>query len=90
MPFCQANNNKLPSNLPQLQNLIKRDAASYTEEFERQHAVYKATCAIFEQNPTVYNDQLHEIIMFLAQVCYLFLQVLSPRFVKIVLKSENK
>lgn len=68
MPFCQANNNKLPSNLPQLQNLIKRDAASYTEEFERQHAVYKATCAIFEQNPTVYNNQLHEIIMFLAQV----------------------
>lgn len=25
-------NNKLPTNLPQLQNLIKRDPASYTEE----------------------------------------------------------
>lgn len=26
------NNNKLPSNLPQLQNLIKRDPPAYTEE----------------------------------------------------------
>jgi len=26
------NNNKLPTNLPQLQNLIKRDPKSYTEE----------------------------------------------------------
>lgn len=27
--------NKLPSNLPQLQNLIKRDPTSYTEEVRR-------------------------------------------------------
>lgn len=26
------NNNKLPSNLPQLQNLIKRDPPAYVEE----------------------------------------------------------
>lgn len=26
------NNNKLPSNLPQLQNLIKRDPPAYIEE----------------------------------------------------------
>ncbi|XP_071547057.1 protein SDA1 homolog isoform X2 [Panulirus ornatus] len=67
MEKIQANNNKLPSNLPQLQNLIKRDAASYTEEFERQHSVYAATCVIFEQNPTIYNEQLHQMVMFLAQ-----------------------
>ncbi|KAK4286885.1 hypothetical protein Pmani_040026 [Petrolisthes manimaculis] len=66
------NNNKLPSNLPQLQNLIKRDPESYREEFERQRAVYEAMCVIFEQNPTRYNDDLHHIIMFMAQVaqCY--------------------
>lgn len=29
------NNNKLPTNLPQLQNLIKRDPKSYTEEVRR-------------------------------------------------------
>ncbi|XP_037785067.1 protein SDA1 homolog [Penaeus monodon] len=90
MPFCQANNNKLPSNLPQLQNLIKRDAASYTEEFERQHAVYKATCAIFEQNPTVYNNQLHEIIMFLAQVAQFYPEQLNefPQELVAILKRH--
>lgn len=29
------NNNKLPSNLPQLQNLIKRDPPAYIEEVGR-------------------------------------------------------
>lgn len=60
--------NKLPSNLPQLQNLIKRDADSYFEEFERQYAVYQATRVIFEQNPTQYNDDFYQMVMFLAQV----------------------
>ena len=62
------NNNKLPSNLPQLQNLIKRDSVSYAEEFERQYSVYTATLLIFEQNPTVFNRELHELVMFMAQV----------------------
>ncbi|XP_068222949.1 protein SDA1 homolog [Palaemon carinicauda] len=72
MDASQGNNNKLPSNLPQLQNLIKRDPISYAEEFERQYSVYSATLVIFEQNPTVHNDQLHELVMFMAQVaqCY--------------------
>jgi len=34
--------NKLPSNLPQLQNLIKRDPTSYTEEV-RERAAAAAT-----------------------------------------------
>ena len=29
--------NKLPNNLPQLQNLIKRDPTSYKDEFLQQH-----------------------------------------------------
>lgn len=68
MEPTKANNNKLPSNLPQLQNLIKRDPPSYREEFERQHSVYEALCVIFEQNPTVYNNDLHQMVTFLSQV----------------------
>ncbi|XP_064081138.1 protein SDA1 homolog [Macrobrachium nipponense] len=72
MDVSHENNNKLILNLPQLQNLIKRDPVSYAEEFERQHSVYAATLVIFEQNPTVFNNQLHELLMFMAQVaqCY--------------------
>nr|XP_053653012.1 protein SDA1 homolog [Cherax quadricarinatus]XP_053653013.1 protein SDA1 homolog [Cherax quadricarinatus]XP_053653014.1 protein SDA1 homolog [Cherax quadricarinatus]XP_053653016.1 protein SDA1 homolog [Cherax quadricarinatus] len=72
MEKTQANNNKLPSNIPQLQNLIKRDAASYTEEFERQHSVYKAICVIFEQNPTIYIEDLYQMVMFLAQIAHCY------------------
>lgn len=77
MSSAKGNNNKLPSNLPQLQNLIKRDADSYIEEFERQHSVYNATKTIFEQNPTVQNDQLYELVIFLAQVAHCYPKQLS-------------
>lgn len=77
MSSAKGNNNKLPSNLPQLQNLIKRDADSYIEEFERQHSVYNATRTIFEQNPTVNNDQLYELVIFLAQVAHCYPKQLS-------------
>ena len=65
---AKSNNNKLPTNLPQLQNLIKRDPDAYHEEFDRQIAIYKSTTEIFLQNPTVYNHALQEIVMFFAQV----------------------
>lgn len=68
MSSSKNNNNKLPSNLPQLQNLIKKDPDSYHEEFERQYAIYTATKIIFEQNPDLYNDILYDLVMFFAQV----------------------
>ena len=34
--MAKRQNNQLPNNLPQLQNLIKRDAESYKEEFQQQ------------------------------------------------------
>ncbi|KAK7086656.1 Protein SDA1 [Halocaridina rubra] len=77
METGQSNNNRLPNNLPQLQNLIKRDAASYADEFERQHSVYAATIVIFEQNPSVYNEQLHELVMFMAQVAHCYPEQLN-------------
>ncbi|RXG62333.1 Protein SDA1-like protein [Armadillidium vulgare] len=72
MSFSQNNNNKLPSNLPQLQNLIKRDPESYHEEFCRQYAVYEATKAIFEQSPSLNNSSLHELVMFFSQIAHCY------------------
>ncbi|KAF7696657.1 protein SDA1 homolog [Silurus meridionalis] len=66
------NNNKLPTNLPQLQNLIKRDPKSYTEEFLQQLRHYQSMLQVFKHQPDKSNKDLGELVMFLAQVghCY--------------------
>lgn len=65
-------NNQLPDNLPQLQNLIKRDPASYHEEFLQQHQHFENTIEVFELSPEQTNKTLDDLVMFLAQVsqCY--------------------
>ncbi|ALC40540.1 Mys45A [Drosophila busckii] len=65
-------NNQLPENLPQLQNLIKRDPESYSDEFHTQYAHFVSLLEIFALNPTEENKSLEEIVMFIAQVaqCY--------------------
>ncbi|KAJ0013022.1 hypothetical protein NQD34_017356 [Periophthalmus magnuspinnatus] len=66
-------NNKLPNNLPQLQNLIKRDPQSYLDEFLQQYRHYQSNVQIFKLQPDKQNKELAELVMFLAQVghCYL-------------------
>ncbi|XP_061118885.1 protein SDA1 homolog [Conger conger] len=66
------NNNKLPTNLPQLQNLIKRDPQSYTEEFLQQYRHYQSNIQVFKLQPDKPNKELSDLVMFLAQVghCY--------------------
>lgn len=67
-------NNQLPDNLPQLQNLIKRDAESYREEFLQQYQHFLSVLEIFRLEPDKENKSLCESIMFLAQVSgFLFL-----------------
>ncbi|KYM95230.1 Protein SDA1 like protein [Cyphomyrmex costatus] len=61
-------NNQLPDNLPQLQNLIKRDPESYKEEFLQQHLHYKSTLEVFHLEPTQFNKSLDELVTFLAQI----------------------
>ncbi|KYN27649.1 Protein SDA1 like protein [Trachymyrmex cornetzi] len=61
-------NNQLPDNLPQLQNLIKRDSESYKEEFLQQHLHYKSTLEVFRLEPTQFNKSLDELVTFLAQL----------------------
>lgn len=84
-------NNQLPNNLTQLQNLIKRDPASYKEEFHQQLAHFETTLEIFNLNPTQYNKKLDEQAMFLAQVakCYLNEMKLFPQKIVDVLKTHN-
>ncbi|KAJ2498222.1 Severe Depolymerization of Actin [Coemansia sp. RSA 1972] len=62
----------LLSNLPQLQNLIKRDPRSYEEEFNQQLHHFEASLAIFELKPDEEAKEFGEIINFLSQVarCY--------------------
>ena len=62
------NHNRLPINLPQLQNLIKRDKDAYAEEFNQQYRHYQALLQIFHLKPTAEAKELDDIVMFLAQV----------------------
>uniref|UniRef100_A0A286XLS8 Protein SDA1 n=1 Tax=Cavia porcellus TaxID=10141 RepID=A0A286XLS8_CAVPO len=58
------NNNKLPSNLPQLQNLIKRDPPAYIEEFLQQYNHYQSNVEIFKLQPKKPSKELAELVMF--------------------------
>uniref|UniRef100_A0A4W6CDA3 Protein SDA1 n=1 Tax=Lates calcarifer TaxID=8187 RepID=A0A4W6CDA3_LATCA len=70
-------NNKLPNNLPQLQNLIKRDPQSYVEEFLQQYRHYQSNVQIFRLQPDKPNKELADLVMFLAQVGHCYIQHLS-------------
>ena len=63
---------RLPLNLPQLQNLIKRDPPSYVDEFKEHHGHFMAHMDLFEANPGQYSKTVCEQVMFLSQVshCY--------------------
>jgi protein SDA1 len=70
--MVRRHNNQLPENLPQLQNLIKRDAASYHEEFMQQYQHFQNTIQVFQLSPDQTNKTLDDLVMFMAQVshCY--------------------
>ncbi|XP_040822847.1 protein SDA1 homolog isoform X2 [Ochotona curzoniae] len=70
--MASRNNNKLPSNLPQLQNLIKRDPPAYIEEFLQQYNHYRSNVEIFKLQPNKPSKELAELVMFMAQIghCY--------------------
>ncbi|KAJ1906371.1 Severe Depolymerization of Actin [Coemansia sp. IMI 209127] len=63
---------QLLNNLPQLQNLIKRDPPSYQEEFQQQLHHFEASLAIFELKPEEETKDFGDLINFIAQVakCY--------------------
>ncbi|KAF5330676.1 hypothetical protein D9619_005889 [Psilocybe cf. subviscida] len=62
----------LTSNLPQLQNLIKRDPVAYKEEFLQQWNHYNSIRQIFKINPDEQAQHYKELVSFISQVatCY--------------------
>lgn len=70
--MVRRHNNQLPENLPQLQNLIKRDSVSYHEEFLQQFQHFQNTIEVFQLSPEQPNKTLDDLVMFMAQVaqCY--------------------
>ncbi|XP_037026416.1 protein SDA1 homolog [Bradysia coprophila] len=84
-------NNQLPNNLPQLQNLIKRDPESYREEFLQQYRHFQSLVEIFRLNPAQENKSLDELVIFLAQVaqCYVEELLTFPQQIVDLLKHHS-
>jgi protein SDA1 len=55
------------SNIPQLQNLIKRDPVSYKEEFLQQWNHYNSTRQIFQIHPEEQASHFRELVTFISQ-----------------------
>ncbi|MEE6460411.1 hypothetical protein FKM82_000958 [Ascaphus truei] len=85
------NNNKLPTNLPQLQNLIKRDPASYNEEFLQQYNHYLSNVEVFKLQPDKPNKELSTLVMFMAQTAHCYPERLEdfPQQLKTLLYSQH-
>ncbi|CAG8581659.1 1983_t:CDS:10 [Paraglomus brasilianum] len=62
----------LPTNLPQLQNLIKRDPVSYKEDFLQQFRHYESQLTIFKLKPDEDAEDFGSLVTFISQVaqCY--------------------
>ena len=58
----------LSLNLPQLQNLVKRDPAAYKEEFLQQWNHYNSVRQIFHLSPDEQAQHFRELVTFIAQV----------------------
>lgn len=75
--MVKRHNNQLPDNIPQLQNLIKRDPASYKDEFLQQQRHYKSLVEVFKLHPSQFSKNLDELVMFMAQVAHCYPDVLE-------------
>jgi len=58
----------LTANLPQLQNLIKRDPNGYKEEFLQQWNHFNSIREIFQINPDEQAHHFRELVSFISQV----------------------
>ncbi|XP_044732811.1 protein SDA1 homolog [Chrysoperla carnea] len=84
-------NNQLPDNLPQLQNLIKRDPESYKEEFLQQYTHFLSVVELFRLTPAENNKQFDDLIMFIAQVAHCYPEDLKtfPQLLMDLLQAHN-
>jgi protein SDA1 len=58
----------LDLNLPQLQNLLKRDPKSYREDFMRQLRHYESSMDILLLQPSQAVQDLPDLVLFVAHV----------------------
>ena len=68
---CRSNMGRgilLTANLPQLQNLIKRDPLAYQEEFLQQWNHYNSVREIFQTNPDEQAHHFRDLVTFISQV----------------------
>ena len=68
--MAEKNRNRLPNNIPQLQNLIKRDPSLYKDEFLQQWRHYQSNMEIFKLDPKQNAGTLESLTMFIAHVSY--------------------
>ncbi|GFO15983.1 protein sda1 homolog [Plakobranchus ocellatus] len=79
------------SNLPHLQNLMKRDPISYKDEFWKQWQYFHSLMQTFQLQPSKYNEKLDEMITFLAQVSHCYKEEVSqlPETLSNILKNHS-
>src|SRR3954454_2152825 len=63
----------LPNNLPQLQNLIKRDPISYKRDFLQQYRHFESQLDIFKLKPDEEAEEFGRLITFISQVIHIFI-----------------
>jgi protein SDA1 len=64
--------NRLTSNLPQLQNLIKRDPSSYKADFEMQLQHFNSSFELFALQPNQPPEDFGDLCTFITQVSTCF------------------
>uniref|UniRef100_A0A915JA83 Protein SDA1 n=1 Tax=Romanomermis culicivorax TaxID=13658 RepID=A0A915JA83_ROMCU len=82
--------NSLEHNLAALQDLIKRDAASYRDEFLEQYRHYENTLKLFQLQPDLDSAHLIEVVSFLSHVAHCYPQEtkqLSADLIQILTQS---
>ncbi|CAG8767337.1 15072_t:CDS:1, partial [Racocetra fulgida] len=57
----------LPNNIPQLQNLIKRDPLSYKEDFLQQYRHYESQLTILQLKPDEEAEEFGNLVTFISQ-----------------------
>lgn len=62
----------LATNLPQLQNLIKRDPVSYHSEFMLQYSHFLSSLSLFVLQPATAPENFTEQAMFISHLCYYY------------------
>ncbi|RKO99678.1 hypothetical protein CXG81DRAFT_14204 [Caulochytrium protostelioides] len=68
----RSRNEILLENLPQLQNMMRRDRDSYREEFIQQYQHYQSALEMFKLDPGNDDPKFQELVNFISHVAYCY------------------